>query len=375
MNSVLSIYSMVYMLSAIVPLVAILFAWSRRQAPGAPWLLMLLLASAQWILSTAIGWANIEVSQRILASKLSYLGATMSPVFLLCFALEYTGRVKKVSPSQVAQLLVLPIGAAFAAATNESHNLIWLSVTPSPDMPDLLVYSHGPLYWLVTVYGLVITIAATVVLVGFALRARRVYRNQSAAVITAALIPWAAHVVYSAQPEALVWFDPGMTVGFSAAILTFSILRYRLLDLVPVARDALVEQMPDGMLVTDMQGRVVDVNPSAKTMLRVTEKTAVGKTLDEALPHWPSVAQQLESSIPGASRFVATAPWDMHVAVRTWPIRESNREPVGMAVLLSDVTAQVRAEKIIVQAKGRLDAWAGELQDIETGLKGVRARQ
>lgn len=372
MNSVLSAYSIIYMLSALVPLVAILFAWPRRSAPGAYWLLLLLLASAEWTITTAIGWANVDVSSRILSSKLSYLGASTAPVFLLFFALEYTGRVNKVSPAHVAQLLLLPIASAFAAATNDSHNLIWTSVTPRPEAPEILVYNHGPLYWLVTVYGLVITIAATVVLVGFALRTRRLYRDQSTAVITAAFIPWAAHIIYSASPDALIWFDPGMTVGISAAILTFSMLRFRLLDIVPVARDALIEQMPEGLLVLDPSGRVVDVNPAAHQLLRVTEQV-LGKELAEAFEHWPDLASELTTLSPGG-RFFVVSPWNTHLSVQTWLLGESDGHVVGTAALLSDVSTQVRAEKALDDARLQLGSLVGEIEQIELGLYGPPRR-
>ncbi len=40
----------------------------------------------------------------------------------------------------------------------------------------------------------------------------------------------------------------------------WALLRYRFLDLLPVARDALIESMSDGVAVIDAQGRVVDLN-------------------------------------------------------------------------------------------------------------------
>jgi len=48
-----------------------------------------------------------------------------APVFLLFFALEYTGRVEKVTGAQIAQLLVLPVAATLAVLTNSSHHLVW----------------------------------------------------------------------------------------------------------------------------------------------------------------------------------------------------------------------------------------------------------
>ncbi len=51
--------------------------------------------------------------------------------------------------------------------------------------------------------------------------------------------------------------------------MAYGIRRYGLLDLIPVARGALIETMPDGALVFDAQGRLVDSNPAAREALRL----------------------------------------------------------------------------------------------------------
>ena len=50
--------------------------------------------------------------------------------------------------------------------------------------------------------------------------------------------------------------------------ITLALFRYRLLDIVPVARDALVENMSDGILVLDAKNRVVDVNPAVQDLMQ-----------------------------------------------------------------------------------------------------------
>lgn len=371
MNSLLSVYSLVYLASALVPLVAIYFAWRHRDAPGARWLLILLLACTEWILTTAIAWAHVEQPMRILSSKLTYIGASTAPVFLLMFALEYTGRIRRISPTQMAQLLLLPLVSALAAATNDLHKLIWTSVTPAPENPAILVYSHGPLYWLVTVYGLVVTLVATVVLIIFAVRSRRLYRNQSIIVITAALIPWASHLIYSAMPGALVWFDPGMTVGLSAALLAFSVLRFRLLDLAPIARDVVIERMPGGLVVIDGQRRIVDMNAAAGFLLRISADDAIGKRLSEALASWPRVDSELDE-LEGTARFNIQTPWGSYLVVETWNLTAEGQGG-GFAALISDVTAEVITERALLDARTRLDVWTDELAGLEAGLQGKAA--
>lgn len=65
------------------------------------------------------------------------------------------------------------------------------------------------------------------------------------------------------------------------------IFRLRLFDLVPVARDVLIEQMADGVLVVDARNRILDINPSARAMIGLGDAGVVGTSVDTVLAAWP----------------------------------------------------------------------------------------
>ncbi|MGE5764128.1 MAG: PAS domain-containing protein [Mycobacterium leprae] len=50
-------------------------------------------------------------------------------------------------------------------------------------------------------------------------------------------------------------------------MLVWGVFRFRLLDLLPVARTKVFERITDGVLVVDAYRRIVDVNPAARRML------------------------------------------------------------------------------------------------------------
>ena len=137
-----------------------------------------------------------------------------------------------------------------------------------------------------------------------------------------------------------------------------------------MARDALVEQMPEGLIVIDSVGRIVDLNPAAHRLLGVSDGGALGRPLGEALEGWPQLAQELAES-PMNSHFVSASSWGTHVSIQTWPLGELDGHSVGIAALLSDVSAQVRTETVIGDARTRLDSLVGEIEDIETGFYGA----
>ncbi|MFP6837062.1 MAG: PAS domain-containing protein, partial [Pseudomonadales bacterium] len=60
------------------------------------------------------------------------------------------------------------------------------------------------------------------------------------------------------------WFDL-TTVGFAVAvmILDYGVLRYGVLDALPVVRERVVEILRDGVVVVDERGNIIDIDHSA----------------------------------------------------------------------------------------------------------------
>ena len=48
--------------------------------------------------------------------------------------------------------------------------------------------------------------------------------------------------------------------------MSWGIYQHRFLDIMPVARDLLVETMETGVIVTDTENRIIDINRSASAM-------------------------------------------------------------------------------------------------------------
>ena len=83
--------------------------------------------------------------------------------------------------------------------------------------------------------------------------------------------------------------------------LAWALLRYQLLDIIPVARNAIINSMSDGMIVLNPQNYVIDMNPAAHNMLNELSGTASGKSLigldvqQVLLSVWPNLTAYLHS--------------------------------------------------------------------------------
>ena len=126
--------------------------------------------------------------------------------------------------------------------------------------------------------------ASTALIVLKVLGASHVYRRQAVAMLVGISIPWVGNLLYVFRLSPVPYLDL-TPFGFALGSLAFAwaLFRYRLLDLAPVARDALVDSMSDGMIVLDEQKRIVDLNPAAQSIVGTTVAEAIGQPAAKAL--------------------------------------------------------------------------------------------
>jgi len=259
------------------------FLVRRRGAPGALALIVLLLGVAQWNATYGIEIGVEGLGAKLFWAQASYLGIVVVPIALLAFAADYSGRRAWLTPRRFAMLAVVPAITLVLALTQEAHGLLWSAVGPAAPIGRPLHLEHGPAFYAGWLYAQGIVIAASVLLLS-GVSFGPFFRRQSLALIVSLAMPWAANLAY------VVGLAPGgfdlTTLGFAATSLALAIAgtRWGLLDIAPVAREAIVEHMRPGMVVVDARGRIVDCNRGMQPLLACAAPDAIGRHARDVLP-------------------------------------------------------------------------------------------
>ena len=327
-------YVVIFLLATSVSLIVALFAWRRRAIPGGAALALLLLALAVWSFAETLELLASTNPEKILWSKMSYFGAATAPLLVLMFALAYTRQALR--RRTVGLLAILPVVTLLLVFTNDWHGWVWDRITPIPSDPNILNYSHGVWFWINTVYAYAAVLAALFVLASAALRFSQAYRQQAFALFASVCIPFAFNAIYVLgwSPVAGLDLSP-LAFILCGLLIAFGIFRLRLLDLVPVARDALFEALSDGVIVLDAQNRIADINPAARELLGV-RSAAIGQDI-KSLP-----ANGLISALSD-SHPTAFHPQEIQIAerwldVRAAPFFAPRGTTSGRLVVLRDIT-------------------------------------
>jgi PAS domain-containing protein len=172
--------------------------------------------------------------------------------------------------------------------TNEFHGLMWRDII-WVGLQRQATFSTW--FWVHAVYSYGAFLIAIVLLVIMFLQAPLLYRWQAGLMAIGGLVPWTASLLYSMILPFVPGLDSVLRVNptpfafvITGITFTWCIFRFQLFDIMPVAREAILENMVDGILVLDDPNRVEDINPAAQTFLEVADSTAIGRHVAEVLP-------------------------------------------------------------------------------------------
>jgi len=347
MTLLTSPYAIILIVAAVVSAILAFEGWARRKMPGGLPFSLLMTAVVVWALAGAWEAAVVDIPLKILAAKFQYIGiVSVSPLWLL-FALSYTRRDRWLKKRNVAALWVLPVVIFLLAATNELHRLVWNRIAPVSDEPGaILVYSHGLALWLNVVYSYALLFIGTVLLLKTVYRSSTLVRKQAGLLIAGALIPWVSNFAYLAKLVPAPGLDlTPVAFTFTGLLVAWSIFRYRLFDLVPVAHFALIKNMGDGVLVLDPQNRIAEVNPAAQDTMRIPAEM-IGRPIEEALQKYPKLSGQFLELIRAEGDSLVPCPEEGRwLDVRTSMLTDRYGAFSGRLVVLRDLTALKTAEQ------------------------------
>jgi serine phosphatase RsbU (regulator of sigma subunit)/PAS domain-containing protein len=321
------------------------YVWTNRQAAAARALTVLTLAAGAWTLCYALEVSVHGAGQVELWGDLKYLGIVLVPPSMWAFALEYTGRRRRLRHRDVVLLLIEPVIVLAALAVPASHELV-RSVTEDPGSGELVI-ATGPLFWVHLVYSYSLMLAATFVLVQGLLRVTDRHRLAAWSLIVAVLAPMVLNALYNLQVPGMDVVDlTPVAFSLTGLVLVWGLFRFRLLDLIPVGRKKIVDRIPDAVLVLDAFGRVVDVNPAGLALLRLPPRRVTGRPVLDLLPALAGlVSAGAHGPVSGSCSASSPGRPAVDLAVTVSPLPDERQSPTGHLIVLRDVTVQHDVER------------------------------
>ncbi len=359
-------------------------AWRILRKPRRPegkTLGYLLFAIAWWAFFYGLHIVAPGFEAKYACNIIKYFGVISAPVLWLMMSLQYTRQWKTLPKGYKAVIFAIPIIALVLVLSNPWTELWWRDVAPKartlPYLPDIevqvLAGKHTLLYYLHTLVIYLYLVAGAVILWRFQRTCAPIYRAQARLMVTAGLVPMFANIITQVKPPWYWGLDP-FFFTITAIFLAWAIFRHRLLELVPVARQTVLEQIPEGVIVLDEGTTILDINQGASRMLSGTPEGLPGSNILEHTP-FPMLREALKDMI--------ASPIDEHVTqeislsdqgtylLQSIPLHY-NKHTMGRILIMQDITEQVNArrkvEALYEQAEQERQRLAATLESASEGI-------
>ncbi len=351
--------------SPAILLVLVFYAWRHRGVPAARPFALQVLSILLWSLGGTLEVVAVDPATKALWHALQGPWLLTAVTAALWFALEYANLGQWLSRRALALLATPPILAAVLLLTDSSHHLVCRA--DSPEGP--LGCSFAPLGRVLLAYGLLLAVASSLVFLWLLVRSP-LHRWPAALCLCGHAAIRVGFLLDTADASPLGPLHATILGStFSAVMYALALVRFRMFELIPVARGTAFEQMPDGVLVLDRLQRIVDLNPAARRILGAAAERARGRFARDLLPSLPDlVARPAEPEAPTEITLGAGS------GARQYELRLSMLEHrggflLGCLVVLHDVTERREAHARLVEQQRALatlqerDRVARELHD------------
>ena len=360
------VYIALLVVSAVLTTALGIYAYRHRDEPGASAFVALMAILTNWSAVYAIGLVTTDEFWRIVWLRAVWFSTGTIEVWLLLFALAYTGHDEFINRKTVATLLVVPATVIFATWTNPLHNLFWTehNIVQSGGLV-LVDPSWGVLFWVEVIYTYLLVAVASALLIRLIYQSDYLFTDQSVLLLVGIATPFVASAtdvfVLSDQPA----IDPTpFAFTVTGVAFAYALFRRQLFDLVPatrqLGRNAAISQLDAGVVIVDNANRIVYCNTAAEEVLDCDAADAVGRDV-ELLVDESRLDFDTDDALAEVERDGDT------YEIRTSPITDRRGRRIGNTLVVHDVTARKEREQRLARQRDELET----VNDLNAVIRGV----
>ena len=355
-------YLLVYLISFLVGMAVSIYAWRNRTGPGVYAFAISVLLEMSWLVGYVIEVNVGTQGAKVFWDNFQFIGAFYAPIALLIFAVGFTS--VKVNVRILALALGLfPTILLFFIFTNIQPDLIRINTQVIPGVPfDELTYDYGALVNYGNYYIETLSLAYVGVLIaGFFRRKERNFHSQLWLVLVGTGIP-------------IVGLILGLFLGFkfanqrdtspllfviSNAVIAIGVFRFRLFNILPIAREVLFETIEDVLIILDTEDIIVDANTTARQFLSAAGPNPIGIPIQAVFPDLYSqfgTVTEIRTEITGDNDTI----YDLKIT----PLHDRSEQYIGRLISAHDITLQKKSEAAMQAANERNRRRASQFQAI-----------
>ena len=304
---------------------------------------LLAFATSLWGLGYFLGFFSRDIAFRFIALRIEYLGSLASGYFWFLFVLSYTRRDKWITTKTKILLAVIPVFSFLQILFIHQHHFFYRS-TSFTEINDFLIFQkkYGPGFYIASSYNYLLTISGILIVFSDIKKLSNIFRKQNLIVIVATFVMLLPNFLYISGNNPFYPYDP-TPIAFAIAYIffLFAMFNYQFLNIIPIAQNLVYQNLKNGVIVIDIQYRIVGMNVAAENILEKKIKDTFGQPVLNLFPGSESIISKHLAR--NETKTEITIGNELFFELHFNKLLDSAEKTIGHTILLYNITEQKRA--------------------------------
>ncbi len=328
----------------------------RNKAKGSGCFAISMFIVTLWSLANALELSATHLSTKLFWANVQYFAYCYSPLSLLALCMQFTGLDNWIKNKRILWLAVLPSIIILLVWTNDLHGLIRYDVyLDSSGAFPVIAKKYGIAFFIHALYSYSLNISSVLLLIKAVLFRNTIYRKQAIPLLIGVSFIVAPNLLYILGMNPFGYDITPAFFGPGGLIMLWSIFRYRMFDLVPLARETVIETMKEGFMVMDIQDRILDMNPAFRKIVGLQDSNSTPLRSDEIIHQIPELADVLHDKDKSYAEFTlqqnqVTKIYEIVIS----PLMNQKNKYIGRLVTVREITEKKQEQQEFLKHQWRM---------------------
>ncbi len=325
------------LVSVSIMLMMVLGTYRKPKVPGTISIIALSAVLVIWSLAYMLNGGKYDVISDKLLMAVILFSTTIAASAQFTFSLSYTNHSNWVNRSTLVLLGVMPLLTQFVFWLEPWHNTLFEN---QHKLETDIILSFWAKTNTLYVYNLV-SVSVLLFISIFTQKPRSLFFN-SWPLFVGAVSPLVIQLFN------IVWANPFPKVDLSLFSFmlaglgfSYSFFNANTIEITPVTRDLVVEEMDEGWIVLDTKNSIVDINPAAEKITGFSRNEIYGKPVSYVLGDLPNLAQILDGNRETQmKRSIKSDDGWRYLNIRVSALYDQSKKMFGRLIVWRDNTDQ-----------------------------------
>jgi diguanylate cyclase (GGDEF)-like protein/PAS domain S-box-containing protein len=329
-----------FIVASIIIAILIWVSWQYKESDIGKSFLFLMGCAFLWVLPFTLETATFDLQWKIFFAYVEFLGIAFLPAAWIFLIVDFTGH--PYAKTFKSFFLILPILTTLVLWTNPLHH--WFMgqpaiITQGVPFPVLFMDYNFWFYFVHAPTGYLYILISLGMVIQYLIHAAPIYKIQARILIVAILLPSVTDVLYVLGISPVKNYNYTTAVfSISGILLLWTLFRFRFLDLLPLARGRIIENLQESILVLDHKDRIVYQNQAAAKHFHLS-----GEIIGQSIEHIDNeILQSIREMIETHQmRMDISMGNKSYFDLRISPVNNRHGLQIGQIITAHDITERV----------------------------------